>query len=152
MPWTEVGLENMLQKRFQGEALETNLYVALFTAAAPITIETELFSSLTEIAIGNGYDSSGGEALSLNNTDFDVLTIDEAGNRAYVQLRDIVFTAAGGPLPADSVGARWMGLTDDNVTVGSRQIQAGWELGADRVVSDGQDLTIQNAELRLTAV
>jgi hypothetical protein len=40
-------------------------------------------------------------------------------------------------------------LTDDNATVANREVFVCWDLASDRSVSDGQTLTIQNAELRL---
>jgi hypothetical protein len=41
-------------------------------------------------------------------------------------------------------------LTDDNVTVGNREVLAWWDLVTDKNVSVGQTLTLQNCELRLT--
>jgi hypothetical protein len=41
-------------------------------------------------------------------------------------------------------------LTTDEGTVANRQILAFWDLSADRTVSVGQTLTLQNLELRFT--
>jgi hypothetical protein len=112
------------------------------------TADTNLMSDLTEIATGNGY-TSGGISLSRNATDFDVLTEDDTNDIAYVQVKDIVWTASGGTLPSDGNGATYAVITDDNATVSSRQVYHYGSLGSARVVSDGQTLTIQNFEIRL---
>jgi hypothetical protein len=106
-------------------------------------------SDLTQIATGNGY-SDGGQSVSRNATDFDVLTEDDTNDKAYVQLKDFAWTASGGPIPSDSSGATYCVLTDDNVTVASRDVYCYGSLGSARVVSDGQTLTLQNFELDLT--
>lgn len=110
--------------------------------------DDNLMSDLTEIATGNGY-TSGGTALSRNATDFDVLTEDDTNDWAIVQVKDIVWTASGGDLPSDSAGATYAVITDDNGTVGSRNVYHYGSLGGARVVSTGQSLTIQNFEIKL---
>src|SRR5262245_24795179 len=96
----------LLEQVFRNATEPTNLYLALFTSATTPTVDTNIKSELTEIANGNGY-TTGGVALTRNSTDFDVLTEDDSADRAYVQLKDIVWTASGGPLPASGNGARW---------------------------------------------
>ncbi len=125
----------------------TNYYMALVKSTP--TPDTNTMADLTEIAAGNGY-TSGGIAIARNATDFDVLTEDDTNDIAYVQIKDIVWTASGGPIPSDSAGATYAVITDDNVTVGSRLVYHYASLGGARVVSDGQTLTIQNFEIRLT--
>ncbi len=124
----------------------TSFYMALVKSTP--TADTNLMSDLTEIATGNGY-TSGGISLSRNATDFDVLTEDDTNDIAYVQVKDIVWTASGGTLPLDGNGATYAVITDDNATVSSRQVYHYGSLGSARVVSDGQTLTIQNFEIRL---
>jgi hypothetical protein len=113
------------------------------------TQDTNLKSELTEIATGNGY-SLGGIAVARNSTDFDVLTEDDTNDWALIQLKDIVWTASGGSIPASGNGARWALLTDAHATPASREIIAYFDLVSDRTVSSGQTLTLQNCELRLT--
>jgi hypothetical protein len=113
------------------------------------TADTNVLGDLTEIAAGNGY-TSGGTSLARNSTDFDVLTEDDTNDYALVQVKDIVWTASGGALPSDSVGATYAVITDDNGTVGSRDVYHYGSLGGARVVSSGQTLTIQNFEIRIT--
>jgi len=117
------------------------------SATAPVA-DTDTKTSLTEIATGNGY-TTGGTLLAWNSTDWDVWTEDDTNDRGLIQLKDIVWTASGGPIPASGNGARYAILTDDNATQGSREVYAYWDLTADRSVSDGQSLTLQNCELRL---
>jgi hypothetical protein len=147
--WTNKGKFQMLGRIYRGVALPTNYYVALCTSANTPTADTNTLSQLTEIAAGNGY-TSGGIQLSKNATDFDVLTEDDTNDRALIQIRDLVWTASGGALPASGNGARWAVLTDDNGTVGSREVYHFFDLSSDRQVSDTQTLTLQNCEIRIT--
>ena len=132
----------------RGETAPTNLYIALVTSAVAPTADTNTKTELTEIAAGNGY-TEGGYQLAYNSTDWDVWTEDDATDRALIQLKDIVWTASGGPIPLSGSGARYAVLTDDNVTQTSREVYHYWDLSSDRSVSDGQTLTLQNCELRL---
>lgn len=147
--FTNRGKYLLLQGVFRNTGLPTNFYVALVTSATAPTQDTNTLSELTEIANGNGY-TTGGYQLTKNATDFDVLTEDDSGDVGLVQIKDIVWTASGGSLPASGGGARYAVLLDDNATVGSRQVLAYWDLTSDRSVSVGQTLTLQNCELRLT--
>lgn len=146
--WTNRGKFGALGRLFRGVALPTNYFFALVTSAVAPGADINTKSELTEIANGNGY-STGGISLTKNTTDFDVLTEDDTNDRALVQIKDMVWTASGGPIPASGNGARHAILTDDNVTQGSREVLHYWSLGSDRVVSDTQTLTIQNAEIRI---
>jgi hypothetical protein len=146
--WTNRGKYNTLNLAFRNAAEPTNFYVALFTSATAPTADLNTKSELTEIASGNGY-TTGGISLGRDATDFDVLTEDDANDRALIQIRDLVWTASGGSLPASGNGARYACLTDDNATQGSREVWAYWDLTSDRTVSSGQTLTLQNCELRL---
>ncbi len=141
------GKFNILRAIFRAQALPTNFFVALVTSAVAPTADTNVKSELTELANGNGY-VTGGISLAKNSTDFDVLTEDDTNDRALVQIKDLVWTASGGSLPAAG-GARYAVLTDDNATQGSREVWAFWDLTSDRQVSVGQTLTLQDAEIRL---
>jgi hypothetical protein len=147
--WTNRGKKRMLDIVFRGVAPPTNFYMALVTSAVAPTQDTNLMSELTQIAAGNGY-VSGGIAINRNTTDFDVSTEDDAADLAKIQTRDLVWTAAGGPIPASGAGARYAVLTDDNATVANREVWAYFDLTSDRSVSDGQPLTLQDPELRGT--
>jgi len=146
---TNRGKYLILQGVFRNAGLPTSFYMALADQTTTPTVDHNAFSEHTEVPAGNGY-TSGGIALARNATDWDVLTEDDTNDRALVQAKDLVWTASGGNLPASGTGARWLDCLDDNVTIGSRQIFGSFDLVSNRTVSDGQTLTIQNPEFRLT--
>lgn len=123
--------------------LPTNFYVALVTDATTPVPTTNVLGDLTEIPAGNGY-TAGGFQLARNSTDFDTISEDDANNKASVQIKDIVFTASGGNLPQSGAGARWAVLTNDIASIPGRDVYVWWDLLANRVVSIGQTLTLQN--------
>ena len=146
---TNRGKYKLLDWVFRGTALPTNFYIALCSDTTTPTVDINTFSELSEIPAGNGY-TAGGTSLTKNSTDFDTITENDTTDLALVQLKDIVWTASGGNLPASGNGARWAILTDDNATQGSRLVIAWWDLVSNRIVSTGQPLTLQNCELDLT--
>lgn len=145
--FTNKGKFWLLNQALRNVTEPTNLYIALVTSATAPTADTNTLSQLTEIAAGNGY-TSGGFQLTRDSTDFDVMTEDDTADSAYAEIKDITFTASGGNLPVSGNGARYAVLTDDNGTVGSREVYFYWDLSADRTVSNGQTLTI--AGMRIT--
>lgn len=147
--WTNRGKFMALKRLHDGTALPTNYYIALLTSATAPTADTNLMSDHTQIALTNGY-SDGGFQLSLNGTDFDVVTESDASDLALIRIKDVVWTAAGGPIPASGNGARYAVLTDDNATVASREIYYYWDLSSDRTISDTQTLTLQDLEIQIT--
>jgi hypothetical protein len=146
--WTNKGKMRALEAYLRGGTIPTNFFIALVTSAVAPGADINTLGQLTEIAAGNGY-TSGGYQLTPNATDFDVLTEDDTNDRGLIQVKDVVWTASGGPIPASGSGARYAVLTDDNGTVASREVLAYWDLSSDRQVSDGQPLTLQDCELRL---
>lgn len=146
--WTNKGKYKALDQLFRKANIPTNLYVALVTSAVAPGADLNTLGELTQIATGNGY-SDGGYQLAMNATDFDLLSEDDANDRALIRLKDIAWIAAGGSIPASGSGARYAILTDDNVTIGSREVIAYWDLESNRTVSDGQTLALQDCELRL---
>ena len=147
--WTNRGKYTNLDCFFRGGTIPTNFYVGLVTSAVAPGPDINTFGELTEIAAGNGY-TTGGYQLTPNSTDFDVINEDDSNDLAKIQIKDVVWTASGGSIPDSGNGARYAVLLDDNVTVGSRLVLAYWDLTSDRSVSDGQSLTLQDCELRLT--
>ena len=129
-------------------AEETNYYVALVTSAAAPSADTNTLSQLTEITAGNGY-TTGGFQLTPGTTDFDSINENDTDDRGEVQIKDVAWTASGGAIPGSGNGARYAVLTDDNGTVGSREVYIYWDLSSDRTVSTGQTLTLQNLEIRI---
>ena len=147
--WTNRGKFLMLNSFFRATGTPTTFYAALVTSANTPTADTNTLGELTQIAAGNGY-TAGGIALARNSTDWDVLSEVDASDVAFVQAKNIAFTATGGSLPASGGAARWLIITTDEVTVDNRQVVAFLSLGADYAVSVGQTITAADAELRLT--
>lgn len=146
--WTNKGKAKALGVVYRNEAAPVNFYVALVTGAVAPGPDTNTLGQLTEIAAGNGY-TAGGEAAARGTGDFNPTTEDDAGDLGDVTLKNIVWTATGGPLPASGDGARWAVLTDDQATVGDREVWAYWDLTNDRVISVDQTLTLQALKLTL---
>lgn len=146
--WTNKGKAMALGVTFQDIAVQTNYYIALVTSANVPDADTNTLSELTEIAAGNGY-TTGGYSLTPGNTDFPTLLEDDTNDLGSIEIKDIVFTASGGSIPSSGDGARYAVLTDDNVTIGSREVYKTFDLISDRAVSDGQTLTLQDCIIRI---
>lgn len=146
--WTNKGKYKVLGWSLRAETPPTVFYVALVTSAVAPNADINTLSQLTEIAAGNGY-TTGGYQIARSAVGFDVWTEDDTNDRGLIQVKDVIWTASGGPIPISGSGARYAVLTDDNVTVGSREIYAYWDLVSDRTVSSGQTLTLQDCELRI---
>lgn len=149
--WTNKGKFRLLEAMARATAFPTSFNVALVTSATAPVADTNTLSQLTEIATGNGY-TTGGINVTRDATGFPTVTEDDAGDRGQVIIKDLVWTASGGSLPASGNGARYAVLTDANATVGSREVWAWWDLTSDRTVSSGQTLTINDPELLATDV
>jgi hypothetical protein len=147
--WTNRGKYLALDGYFRNATEPVTLYIALVTSATAPTADTNTLSQLTEIAVGSGY-VTGGKTIARNSTDFNVLTEDDAGDLAFTTFIDQTWNASGGSIPASGSGARWAVLTDDNATVGSRQVIAWFDLSSDRSVANGQFLTLTGGGLQLT--
>ena len=146
--WMNKGMMSILEEYFRNVGVPTNFYIALCDDTTTPDEDINTFSELTEVPAGQGY-TTGGYQLTRNDTDFDVLTEDDTNNRGFIQVKNVVWTASGGTLPASGDGARWAVLLDDNATIASRETYAWWDLSSNRKVSDGQTLTLSNLELRL---
>ena len=88
MAITNRGAYLILEWAFRGATRPTNFYVALCTSAVAPTVDTNTLSELTQIASGNGY-TTNGISLTPGATDFDVLTEDDSGNDALIQIKDL---------------------------------------------------------------
>lgn len=143
MVWTTRGLYRRELAIWRGAAFPTQFYLALVTGSPAPTAATVLFSSLTQIAVGNGY-ANGGYAVARNATDWPSIVENAGAFRVESQLKDIPVTGSGGNIPSDLVGAAYAVLLDDNATVGSREVWQFWPLGGALVVSDGQTLTLDD--------
>jgi hypothetical protein len=146
--FTNKGKARLLQFFYQNN-LPTNVYIALVTSAVAPVADTNTLSQLTEITAGNGY-TSGGFQLSLNTTDWPDSEENDTSDFGGLKAKDVAWTAAGGSIPSGGSGARYAVLTDDNVTVGNREVWHYWSLVSDRTVTVGNVLTLQDLELQLT--
>ena len=144
--WTNRGKYACLNQWARAVSPATTYYMALVKTTPDADDDT--MTDLTQVALGNGY-ADGGLAVARTAVGFDVLTEDDGNDRALVQVKDMVWTAAGGDLPSDSVGATYAVITDDDGTVANREVYHYGSLGGARVVSDTQTLTIQDFEIRL---
>jgi hypothetical protein len=143
--WTNRGKYNALKALHDGTALPTNYYVALVTSTTAPAADINTMSELTEVSAGNGY-TSGGIQLSKNTTDFDVATEDDGSDKAYIQIKDLTWTASGGSI----ANARYAVLTNDaGTTVGAREVLYYWDLGSDKTISDGDSLTLKDLQIDL---
>jgi hypothetical protein len=132
----------------RGTAFPTNLYAALVTSATAPNADTNVLSDLTEIAAGNGY-TSGGIQITRDATGVPTSSEDDTNDLAKLIFKNLVWTASGA-FPASGSGARYLVITDDNATVGSRQVLAFFDLGSSIVLASGQSLTLTGAEMRIT--
>jgi len=133
-------------------SMPNHFYAALATSATAPNTDTKLFSELTEIAEGNGYDS-GGMQLDPSPTDFNHILEDDENDLGEIGIKDLIWTASpSGPIPASGDGARYIVLLDDNPTISARQILGWGDLSEDRSVAANNDLVIKNFRLRLTEV
>lgn len=146
--WTRRGVYRALGVLFRGETPPTNFYVMLITSAVSpsATTTTITASSLIEVANGNGY-TTGGFQLDRNSTDFPDFV--EAAT-SYVRAIDASWTASLGDIPASGNPPRWAVLTDDNATVGDREVWAYHDLTTTYSATSGQTITIPDIELSLT--
>jgi len=149
--WTNRGKYNVLGATYRAVALPVAFYMALFTVANVPDADTNVVGDLTEITAGNGY-VTGGSSLTPGVVDFDVFVEDDVNDRAYVQCVDITWTAVGGPIPSAGADARYAALTDDAGVIANREIWQYFDLAAGYAVTVGQDLTLQDAEIRINEV
>lgn len=148
--WTNRGAFNVLGVTFRAASIQGSAFAVFLALASDApTVDDNVKTDVSEIATGNGY-SEGGINVARNSTDWDTLTELDASDYSFVQLKDIVWTASGGSIPASGNGARYMCLTDQHATPSSREMWSFWDLASDRTISNGQTLTIQNAEMRIT--
>ena len=144
---TNAGKDMIFEVAFRGVTIQTNYFVALCDDSAAPTYATATLSDLGEVPDTQGY-TEGGYSLTPNVTDFDVCEVADTDD-VKLQIKDVVWTASGGTLPASGDGARYAVLLDDNATEASRVVYAYWDLTSNRQVSDGQTLTLEDLELRL---
>jgi hypothetical protein len=139
---TNTGKAYMLQYAFNG--VTETFAVALCTGDTVATAGTETLADLTQVPAGNGY-TAGSVQLTMNTTDFDVVSQSGPSAKGYIQVKDVAWTASGGPIPASGNGALYAVLTEATTAVTTnRAVLAYPSLTTGRSVSDGQTLTVQD--------
>lgn len=143
---TNRGKKVIMGTYFQADATDTPVQfkLLLVTSAVAPGPDQSVLSGLTEVASGNGY-TTGGEVITRNSTGFDVITQVDASDHALIQIKDVVWTASGGAIPASGDPPRYACLMDDDATP---NLVAFFDLVSDRTVSDTQTLTLQDCEIR----
>lgn len=136
------------------------MFVALVIDDNVPNADDENWSDLkaTQIVPGNGY-TDGGIAIA-RATNFDSLAHDDSADKALVQITNVEWTASGGSIPGSGEGAAYAILMDcahnqSGNEAASRdgdnnKIIAWWDLGGQQTVADGQKLSLQDMEIRLT--
>ena len=132
---TEKGAAYILGQAFQNLTEKTNLYIHLVNSTP-----TDATNTLSQLTNASNYSPA---ALTPGVTDFDVLT--EGTGQAFVQVKDVVITASGG-----DITCTYAVLTDDNVTEGSREVYAFFDLAGSKTVSNGQTITLQDMQATIT--
>lgn len=148
--FTNKGKMLLLEHTFvRAIGLPTTFHLTLATADTAPDADTDTMGDLTEIPTDNGY-TQGGFSLTPGATDFDVITEDDSGDQAFVQIKDVTWTASGGPIPSSGLGASYACLCDDNATPALKEIYAYFALGSAITLADGQALTLQDTQMNLT--
>ena len=148
--FTNKGKFKMLKHLFdRSEALPPSFNFVLVTSATTPDADSNTMSQFTEIANGNGYTTNGINRTA-NATNFPGVVEVDASDYAEILILDLVWTASGGNLPGSGGASRWCLMLDNNATPANREVYAWIDLGADRTVSDGQSLTLDDPKLRFT--
>ena len=150
--WTNRGLYRMAELglfgTWNGGSAPTSFKLMILDSTSPEPdkdTETITGDSLVEITAGNGY-PAGGADVPRSSSGFGTVAI--ASNIISITLDDQVWTAVGGVLPASGL-ARYLVLTDDNATPGSREVLAYLDPATTASVLSGQTLTAKDGAIRL---
>jgi hypothetical protein len=149
--WTNKAKADLFKQLYQRSvSLPAHYYIVLVTSDHIPGPDTNTMADLTEIPEGNGYEA-GGYELSPNSVDFDYVEEDDDENLGSVQIRDIVWEADGGSIPATGHAA-YAVMTDDNATLANRKVLHYWSLGGERSVQDTYPFRLINLEIRASEV
>jgi len=137
----------MLQTFFQNTGAPSKFYAILIASGSTPDENTKTMAELTEIPTGNGY-TSGGEEVIRGTNDWRYLTEDDVGNKATVEMYNVVFQTSGGAIPTSgSIGA--LVLTTGEATVSSRQILGYWLFDPTLTIPEGKELHIHDGVVSL---
>ena len=144
---TNRGLYTLLGILYRAQSAPTTWDAVLCLATLAPDDNTNVVGAY-QIATGTGY-TDGGESLTPGATDFDVWTEDDTNDWALVQAADITWTAASGSIPTSGNGARYLCWCDDDATTANKEIFQVFDLVSERIVTDGNDLTVYDCEFKL---
>lgn len=146
--WTNKGKAQCLNLWANiGFVAPTAFYIALVKSTP--TADTDTFTTLTEIAVGNGY-VAGGQALTRNSTNFDITEDDGTDQGDLTTDLDITWTNSGGTIPSDGIGATYVCVLDDDATPANREVFHFGSFGGAKVSGTDQDFVVQNLTISLT--
>lgn len=148
--FTNRGFKLLLDYVFRAAELPSNLYLALASALTTPSADFNTFGQFSEAPAGNGY-TTGGSELSLNSTDFATVTENDVDGYTTLALKNIVWTASGGSIPASGLGARYAPLTTDDATIANREVLGYFDLEANSIATTGLAFTITTPILKLAA-
>ena len=132
-----------------GFQLSSGYYLHLCTSGNIPDADTNTLTGLTQIVPGNGY-SETGRFVPRSTIGFTGTVEDDTLDFGYVVMQNVVFTAAGGTLPAGGSGISFAVLTNTGDVAGNRDVLCYWNLSGQFYVSDAQTFTVQNGRLALT--
>ena len=138
----------MLDVFFRNGTEPGNFYLALVTADDVPGPDTDVLGDLTEIPAGNGY-STGGVLVDRSSGGFPILIEEDDDDKGIIGLIDTVFTASAGPIPSGGNDIRYAVLTNDDGTIPDRKVYLWFDLLTDRLISDGQQLQINDMTAEL---
>ena len=136
----------VLMQWMRGTSMPSALAMVLVTDTP--TAATKVQSELTEVANGNGY-TTGGISVSLNSTDFDSFAEDDTADETEIQIKNLVWTASGGNIPASGSGPLFAVLVDDAV---DPNVIAYFSFDTAQTVLSGNSLTLIDFRLILGGV
>ena len=146
MAWTNIGKQRMFEQFFEASSAPSDFYLAASPSSAEFNASTVYVSSVGEVTASGGYVSGGllverggGVSGFLTTTGVDFAIAQLSGS--------YVLSANTGQSIND---VKVFMLTDDNATVGGREIYAYWSTGSDVDIGDGSTLTITSASLQGT--
>lgn len=137
---TNDGKKMILDHALRGTAIPGSGWkIHLAVAAYSPTEDTATLGSSNLVGASGGYTL---ESSSTGWPDSD-LAADDTADSASAKAKDIVCAGA-------ITDARYALLTDANGTTANRVVYAFWDLGGNKSVSSGQNLTLQDLELKFT--
>jgi hypothetical protein len=118
----------------------TNYFLALCTAASPMSKDINLLSQLTQVS-GGGY-PPGGYAVPVSSAGFPTIAEDDTLDKSVAHMADVTITAVGSDIPAFG----WVVLTDDE-PLANRQVLGAFEVVPPVSIPNGTTKVLQDGKL-----